>query len=394
MKKVFVLLTFAALVCSMSFGQVKVLNNGNVGVGTTSPVTKFQIGNMWTFYDGPNDKIIGKNTYYNGSNNVRITTGIASRMYFSGSGEIVFQTVESGAANSIVNNWNTFIMKNNGNVGIGTTSPSRQLHVRGETFIDAYNTPNWGSALRAKVYQSNACAYNLEYNGQDRFYVCAQGYAWAYGNYYLGSDSIFKSDIRQIESPLSKLKLINGVEYYLKSENAKEDERKKHFGVVAQEVEKIFPEVVKTMYDGTKAVAYMEFVGLLIEGIKELSTEVETLESRINKLENIVSNCCNTTIQPKSMQIEEGNSQSYLEQNAPNPFSTETKIKYFISETRENAILYIFNLQGVLKLQKPIYQTGEGTITISGSELEVGMYIYTLTVNGKEVDTKKMILTK
>jgi len=133
----------------------------------------------------------------------------------------------------------------------------------------------------------------------------------------------------------------------------------------------------------------------LIEAVKELNTKLEILENRINELENAVLHCCDYEIQPKSTIIDGGNnSQSYLEQNIPNPFDIATEIKYFISENSENAILYVFNLQGTLKLQKPIYQKGEGSITIFGSELEAGMYIYSLVVNNKEVDSKKMILTK
>ncbi len=44
-------------------------------------------------------------------------------------------------------------------------------------------------------------------------------------------------------------------------------------------------------------------------------------------------------------------------------------------------------------LSKPLTQTGNGSITISGSELEAGMYIYTLAVNGIEADSKRMIIT-
>ena len=96
--------------------------NGKLGVGTSDPKVQMQIGDLWTFYDGPNDKIIGRNTYYNGSNNVRITSGIASRIYFSGSGEIVLQTVPTGSAGSTISTWNTVAMKNDGSVGIGTTN--------------------------------------------------------------------------------------------------------------------------------------------------------------------------------------------------------------------------------------------------------------------------------
>jgi len=45
-------------------------------------------------------------------------------------------------------------------------------------------------------------------------------------------------------------------------------------------------------------------------------------------------------------------------------------------------------------LTKPIVETGNGSVIISASELQPGMYIYTLAVNGQEVDSKRMIITE
>ncbi len=70
----------------------------------------------------------------------------------------------------------------------------------------------------------------------------------------------------------------------------------------------------------------------------------------------------------------------------------KTEIKYFLPENAENAVLYVFSLNGNMLLSKPLTKTGNGSITISGSELEAGMYIYTLAIGGVEVDSKRMIL--
>ena len=53
-------------------------------------------------------------------------------------------------------------------------------------------------------------------------------------------------------------------------------------GVIAQEVEKVFPEVVADRENGYKAVKYEKLVSVLIEGIKELKQEVETLKAKVN----------------------------------------------------------------------------------------------------------------
>ena len=50
-------------------------------------------------------------------------------------------------------------------------------------------------------------------------------------------------------------------------------------------------------------------------------------------------------------------------------------------------------MQGNFKKQYSVHNTGESFINISGYELSAGMYLYSLVVDGKEIDTKRMILT-
>ena len=57
-------------------------------------------------------------------------------------------------------------------------------------------------------------------------------------------------------------------------------------------------------------------------------------------------------------------------------------------------MIYIYNMRGMQIKSISIPEKGYGTITINGSDLQAGMYLYTLIVDGKEVDTKRMILTK
>jgi hypothetical protein len=82
-----------------------------------------------------------------------------------------------------------------------------------------------------------------------------------------------------------------------------------------------------------------------------------------------------------------------LYQNAPNPFSERKVIKFELPDNTANTYIYIFNMQGALVKQLPI-NANQSSITINGSELTAGMYFYSLIVNGQEIDTKRMILTK
>ena len=58
------------------------------------------------------------------------------------------------------------------------------------------------------------------------------------------------------------------------------DDKSRKSGVIAQEVEAVFPEVVQTNEEGIKSVAYGNLVGLLIESIKELKEEVAVLKEK------------------------------------------------------------------------------------------------------------------
>ena len=96
----------------------------------------------------------------------------------------------------------------------------------------------------------------------------ASGAITSSGDVTAYSDMNLKTDIRPIDNPLSKVCDLRGV-YFTKDGEA-------GTGVIAQEVENILPEVVK---DGEyKSVAYGNMVGILIEAIKELKKEVETLK--------------------------------------------------------------------------------------------------------------------
>ena len=106
--------------------------DGRLGIGVDNPRTNMQIGNIWTFQDAPAGKNIGRNTWYNGTDDVRIQSGVASRISFNNSGDILLQTATSGSYGSIFR-WNTVTFSNNGSVGIGTTgTPSAKLEINGD----------------------------------------------------------------------------------------------------------------------------------------------------------------------------------------------------------------------------------------------------------------------
>lgn len=69
-------------------------------------------------------------------------------------------------------------------------------------------------------------------------------------------------------------------------------------------------------------------------------------------------------------------------------------IKYIIPQDAQKANLLIYNMSGKQIEQFTLSQKGEGSVTLAGSQLEAGMYLYSLIVDGNVIDVKRMILTK
>ncbi|VAW25213.1 hypothetical protein MNBD_BACTEROID01-1006 [hydrothermal vent metagenome] len=83
-----------------------------------------------------------------------------------------------------------------------------------------------------------------------------------------------------------------------------------------------------------------------------------------------------------------------LYQNSPNPFKTETKIRFEIPQLVNSARLYICNMTGTLLKSIAINQRGPGNVIINANEFNSGMYLYSLVNDGKIIDTKQMLLTE
>ena len=117
---------------------------------------------------------------------------------------------------------------------------------------------------------------NLENND-----VTIGGNAYAVGYYYL-SDKNLKKDIKPLDGALEKIIKLNGYSFNWKSNG------KKDMWVVAQEVEKVFPELVGESKNAageiSKTVQYGNLVAPIIEAIKELATEQKAQDTEIEEL--------------------------------------------------------------------------------------------------------------
>ncbi len=234
-------------------------NNGNVGIGTASSykdadvqigsVRKIVLGNTGGNHVPFYGEYIGFHTAINldDAHFIKLAGGTATGGDQYGGGLIgtdyvgnmyfyAFNTadnvnqVDVGAISPRVTITNT------GNVGIGTLSPGEKLDVNGNIRATGTITP---------------------------------------------SDERLKTDIKPISNVLDKLLQLNGVSFVWKNDETK----KQNIGLIAQDVEKEFPEVVSTSEDGYKGIDYSKLTPILIEAVKELKAENDALKQRVEALE-------------------------------------------------------------------------------------------------------------
>lgn len=85
---------------------------------------------------------------------------------------------------------------------------------------------------------------------------------------------------------------------------------------------------------------------------------------------------------------------NYLSTSNPNPFNHSTQISYNINSINSSAFIIIYNMTGQVVKRLPINNIGKGTISVDGSNLNSGTYLYSLIVDGEVIDTKNMMLSK
>ena len=100
------------------------------------------------------------------------------------------------------------------------------------------------------------------------------------GTVTANSDIRIKEDIEVIENAVNKIKQLRGVTYIRKDL----EDKKRHTGVIAQDVLEVLPEAVEGSEETTYTVAYGNMVGLLIEAIKEQQSEIDELKSLVKQL--------------------------------------------------------------------------------------------------------------
>lgn len=165
-------------------------------------------------------------------------------------------------------------------------------------------------------------------------------------------------------------------------------------GFIAQEVEKTAKELGYA-FDGINApknntdnysIAYSQFIMPLVKAVQEQQQMIKDLKQEISDLKNAKITGLN--------ELNSANSNVYVEQNIPNPFNSETLIKYSLPAGANAAHLAIYDLSGKQINSFPITEKGASSIKITSDKLAAGIYIYSIIADGKVVDSKRMIVSE
>ena len=163
----------------------------------------------------------------------------------------------------------------------------------------------------------------------------------------------------------------------------------------------VFPSMVKTVRINSFDYYYIDYAALipvLVKAIKQLDKKIASLNQirpiRPPYQKSIESSpTFETDFETMESSLIVSKSEAFLYQNTPNPFSSQTQIRFTLPDDTKTAYIYIFDMTGKMKKQISI-NSAMDSVTINGYELPAGIYLYSLVVNGQEIDTKRMILSK
>jgi hypothetical protein len=204
----------------------------------------------------------------------------------------------------------------------------------------------------------------------------------------LTSDRRFKQDIKPIENAMDLVRRLQGTTYQFKQAEFKERNFPggNQYGFIAQDVEKVMPEIASENSDGYYAVNYTMLIPVLTEAIKEKDKEITELRTEIAELRSAFNDF-------KAGQAANGVEGYRLEQNAPNPFSQNTVIGYAVPAGTTGARVNVYDLAGRLVKSFNIADQS-GQININAGDMSNGLYIYDLQVNGRQILERKMTVVK
>ena len=259
----------------LSSPEVVFTTAGNVGIGTTSPDKKLEV-----------------------SGDIKISGGDYNGLYFENAAgttkTLLYQhaATDSLIIKDIVNNADRVTFKNNGNVGIGTTSPGVKLDVSGQAratngmlvdngttagfFTTDSDNVNFGASTSGKglkLFSANTERLRIVSGGDAHFDQDVIAFSTT------PSDRRLKTNIKDIDYGLDTIMQLSPKKYDWKKDNRHD------IGFIAQEVEQVIPEIVKDKKHFDKEIKtldYEKLTAVLIKAVQEQQQQINKLEEKLN----------------------------------------------------------------------------------------------------------------
>jgi hypothetical protein len=317
-------------------------------------------------------------------------------------------------------------------VGVNTTGgdfpgPGVGLYGVGATGVYGTTTTSFNDAVRADargaaaswgVYATSTNSYGIFASSDNinSYAAYFSGNTFATGS-YLGSDERLKKDIQPLQNGLATINQLRPKFYEFKQEGnyAKMNlPNGVQLGLIAQDVEKVLPHLVKTsdypigkikadeMRNGKtpktvdektatetieiKAINYLAIIPILIKAMQELNDKVDLLRFENTMIKEELTLLKNMAIK------NDGN--TFMLQNIPNPVKDKTSIGYVLPALYSKAQLVVADAKGGIVTQIEIAGTGSGNTMLNTANYANGVYTYSLYVDGKKIATKQMIVAK
>ena len=276
-------------------------NWGNIGIGTSTPAVPLEVSG------DSGAALVQVSNPQVGAAAMRFSQPAHS--WVVGQNES-FSGIDFSIHDETSNTFPFVIDNQTGNVGINTTSPTDVLSVRGSgTAITAYDgyvqTRLFSSAQTAKGYvgTSSPTGFVLRTWDQDRMIIDANGNVGigtltptqlfsvngtagkpGGGSWATFSDERLKTNVHDLDGALDSLLALRGVTFEYKDPAAINERPGEHIGMIAQEVEQVFPQwVSQSSSDGYKQLAFSGFEALTVEALRDLRNEKDAEIGALNE---------------------------------------------------------------------------------------------------------------
>ncbi|MDX2002684.1 MAG: tail fiber domain-containing protein [Chitinophagales bacterium] len=297
------------------------------------------------------------------------------------------------------------------------SDPNVGVHISAQNSTEdvslSVRTP-YGVSITGKDQSNSTIGFSVADNTYSHLFsitnagfVTVNGSGAVSGTWAVSSDERYKKNIVAVNGALEKINKLNGVYYNYKTEEfpKKNFESVRQLGFIAQQVEQVVPEVVRTYADGYKGVAYQNLTALLVEGVKEqqgmINDNYEELKAELQKKDEQIAELMSrlTKLEQGSgniQNVEMGSSEypqpSYIGQNVPNPFTEQTSIEYFVAGG-EKGTMQITTEKGEI-VKTLTLSPGHGKLEFNFNDFPSGQLIYSLYVGNHLIDSKKMVKAK